>query len=98
MAVWHGARAALPCINEEREPIRTKQPKNVWLSASKQSKSNMKTNSFPSLNYILKNWESYFFFEGKMYTKNDRGEVVEFPIPSEAEPIDDRIPKRRKSK
>jgi hypothetical protein len=23
-----------------------------------------------------------------MYTKNDRGEVVEFPIPSEAEPIE----------
>ena len=62
----------------------------------------MKTNSFPSLNYILKNWESYFFFEGKMYTKNDRGEVVEFPMPSEAEPIEglviDRIPKRRKTK
>ncbi|WP_336914678.1 hypothetical protein [Runella sp.] len=28
------------------------------------------------------------FFEGNMYTKNDRGEVVEFPIPSEAEPIE----------
>ena len=62
----------------------------------------MKTNSLPSLNYILKYWKSYFFFEGKMYTKNDRGEVVEFPIPSEAEPIEglviDRVPKRGKSK
>jgi len=43
----------------------------------------MKTTSFPSLNSILKEGKSYFSYNGKMYTKNAKGEVVEFTPPSE---------------